>query len=695
MAAEQEKPPENSAKAAEEPKAKSLAPVMLKGEIKIFPDKRMPEYDQGNVKAYEAQNSNGAMAFALICEKCFVAQTEIAHKYTGIISSHLPKLLACTVIEWSIDGKEHLVFVYDAKLGKPVTEGRNPLALGIKTETVLSTIFRNVLDIVRAMRDKGIAHGNIRATNIYNGGTPTFENAMLGEMLSTPSGYAQPALYETVTRGLSNPLGKGPAEISDDIYALGVTLATLIRTTEAAEGMTEEQIVMGKMESGSFNFIVGKSRFPAPILEFLRGTLNDDPELRWTFDDIMTWAEGRRVNAKQAGAAATLKASRPLEFMRQKFLKPDALSIQLHKDPAQVVPLVENGELYLWLNRSIQDKELEKRYDDGLIEARKEVGSTNLADRMSCLMGIALEPNHPIFYKDIKFYPMGFGPLLAEAICTKKGLSAFVDIMQSNMTLFWSKCYPFQNQSVSDVINRLGNCQRFLTQSMLGGGLERCVYYLSPTAPCFSEKLDQFYVRSPEDYIKALEKMSHQKNRPEWFLDRHIAAFLSVRDKSIIEPYLPDLASSEKQRQRQGVIKMLAAIQVRDKIEPLPGLSNWLVGMLDPLVDKYHDREKRKIVREQLEKIRGQGNLEKIAALFDNYEEVQRDMQNYTDVMRQFQALKKEYFMLENELNTNKKFGLEAGKQTAAIVSGVISAIVVTVYLLFALTKGGGIIFHG
>ena len=689
MPADQENLPDTSAEKAERSKTKPFPPVLLKGEIKIFPDKPLPKYDQGAIKAYEALTPSGGAAFALLCEKNIVPQSEIVHKYAGITTPHLPRLLACGVVEWSVDFKEHLVFIYEDKLGEPISTGRNPAALGLKAETVISTIFRNILEVVRAMRDKGISHGNIRTSNIFDGGTQTYESTKLGEMLSTPSGYAQPIIYETITRGLCNPLGKGPSELSDDIYALGVTLATLIRTLDPADGLSDEEIVNAKMEVGSFNFIVGRSRFPAPVLEFLRGTLNDDVSLRWSFDDIMTWAEGRRVSAKQTSAATTLKASRPLDFMRHKFLKPELLGVAFPKDPSQVVPLVENGELYLWLNRSIQDKELEKRYDNALIEAKREVGNTNYADRLSSVMAVALDPENPIFYKDLKFSPTGFGALLADAAQTKKDISPFVDVIKTGVISFWNKSSSLQNSGTNDAVNRMGNCQRFLTQTMIGSGLERCIYYLSPNAPCFSEKLDQFYVRSAEDYLNALEKLSGQKNRPEWFVDRHIIAFLSVRDKSIIEPYLPDLASTEKHRQRQGLIKMLASIQLRDKMGALPGLSLWVAGVLDQLVDRYHDRQKRKSVREQLDKIKNQGNLERLGSLFNNFDEIQLDLRGYTEAMQQYQALKKEYFILEQDINTNKNFGIETGKNTAALVSGIISAIVVVIYLLFTLTRGG------
>ena len=269
----------------------------------------------------------------------------------------------------------------------------------------------------------------------------------------------------------------------------------------------------------------------------------------------------------------------------------------------------------------------------------------------------------------------------------------YVDIIQSSIAQFWSKYTPNQSVGMSEAVNKLSNCQRFLSQPQIGSGLERCIYYMSSVAPCFSEKLDQFYVRTAEDYLMAMEKLSGSKNRPEWFLDRHIVAFLSVRDKSIMEPFIPDIAAPEKHRQRLGVVRMFAAIQERDKIVALPGLSHWLCGMLDPIIDRYHDREKRKRIRDQVEKIRHQGNLEKIAAIFSNVDEMQMDMRNYTEVMRYYQALKREYLTLDNELLNNKNFGIEAGKQAAALASGIIAGIVVAIYLIFTMSQGGGKIF--
>lgn len=678
---------------SEERRVGAIPPVLLKEEIKIFPDQRLSYLDQKDVKAYRAVGSDGLKAFAMVCEKSIVPQVELVHKYTGVNSAHLPRLVACGVVDWAHESVERFVFVYEDKLGKPISEGKNPNAMGLRPEPVISTIFRNLLDILRSMQIAGFVHGNIRVENIFDGTSNTLENAMLGETLSVPSGYAQPTLYQTIPRGLSLPLGRGASDASDDIYALGVTVACLLRQTDITEGLSDADIVAQKIDIGSFNFIAGKDRFPGAILEFLRGTLHDDPQLRWNFDDLLVWAEGRRVGAKQGGGIAALKASRPLEFGRTKFLRPQALATAITAEAANFLPLVENGELFLWLNRSLQDKDMEQRYDDALIEAQKSSGSSNYADRLASTMAIALAPEHAIFYKWMKFLPAGFGALLIEAVQTQKDLSPFVDVMQGPLLGFWNRFTKMQTTVSGDAVRKIQNCQRFMGQSLIGYGVERCIYYLCPMAPCYSEKLREYYVRSSEDYLKALEKLSASRNRPEWFLDRHIVAFLSVRDKGIIEPFLADIGSNEQHRQRQGILKVLALIQRRDKLPAMPGVSRWMAGLLNPLIERYHDREQRKRLREQLEKIKDSGSLDKMAALFDNYEELQQDLKNYSAAMKTYQALKKEYQMLESEIEHNKNFGMGTGRHFAMLVSGGIAVLVVFIYILVNISFGGGRVF--
>ncbi|MFA7275816.1 MAG: hypothetical protein WC043_03325 [Pseudobdellovibrionaceae bacterium] len=666
---------------------KNSAAVMFKGEISIFPSKRLDYLDRGIVRAYAALTKGNDPAFAVVCEKAIVPQLDMVTRYAGVSSVVIPKLIASGVVEWTPDHTEKYAFVFENILGNPIWKNGNPNALGMKPDIVLATVFRNIVTALEAMSDKGVNHGGIRVTNIFDGGKTTMENAMIGECISTPPGYAQPALYESLQRAAAHPLGKGPVEAADDMYALGVALTLMIRHHDTTEGMSDEEIVTQKIEQGTFNLLTAKDRFPGPVLELLRGLLNDDPAMRWTLEDLSIWFEGRRVSAKQ-GVIALLKASRPVDFSKKKYLRPIILGLNFHKDPASVIEFVEKGELFLWLNRSLQNKETEGRYELAIEEAKKADKQSFLAERLAACMGVAMAPGYPLFYRGLKIVPAGLGALLVEAIHSHRDLTPFVDFIQSGLATFWITHAGILGRTSEDMITRIENCRMFMKQNMPGYGIERCIYYLSPSSACLSEKLAAYHVRSAEDYLHALEKISKTRNRPDSFLDRHIIAFLLVSDKNIIEPYLPDINAAENFRQKMGVLKLFTAIQRRDKMAPMPGLTEWVVGQLGVLVDRHHDRELRKKIKAQLEKFKDKGSFEPILALFDSFEVLQHDMRAFNAALHQFQMLRKEYFALEFELENNKQFGVGAGRQTAALVSAGIAALVVMVYLFFNLAMG-------
>lgn len=664
-----------------------IGKVLFKGEIEIYPDKPLPHLDRGQVKAYAAGNKQGASSFALVCEKHLVPQVEMVQKYMSLSSPHLPKLLGFGVVHWPVDKKDHAVFIYENKMGQNITAGLNPNCLGLKPEMVLNTIFRNLVEALHSMRDTNFFHGSICPSNIYKGVSDNFENAMLGEMLSVPSGFTQSVLFETIERAVASPIGRGVGALSDDLYSFGVTLAVLMRNHDPLEGYSPEDIILKKIEISSFNAIVGQDRFPAPVLELLRGLLHDIPSQRWTFDDVLTWLDGRRVNAKH-DVITISKASRPIEFARKKFLRPQPLAIELTKEPAAAALIIENNEISLWLNRSIQNKEFEEKYEDAVERIKGESRGGNYVERLATNVAIALASGYPLMYKDLNFYPAGFGNLLADAVVTQKNMVPFVEIIQSGMVAFWSICNSDVNFHSADAVNRIGTCQTILRQSSVGYGIERCIYYLSPTTPCLSEKLEDFCVRTPEDYVRALETMSTSSDRPEWFLDRHITAFLCARDKSVIEPHLADLNATENYRQRQAVLRILTAIQMRDKMEPLPGVSTWIVSMLGCVIDRYHDREERERIKARLDKIKTKGILNEIVESLGNFNQIQADTKGFSFAMRQYQALKAESEQLSYALATNKNFGMEEGRQTAMMVSGIIAAAVVAIYLFFTLVRG-------
>ena len=58
--------------------------------------------------------------------------------------------------------------------------------------------------------------------------------------------------------------------------------------------------------------------------------------------------------------------------------------------------------------------------------------------------------------------------------------------------------------------------------------------------------------------------------------------------------------------------------------------------------------------------------------------------------MKQYQALKKEFFYLEDALEHDPKFGFDTGRQMASLVSGVIAGIIIFLFLIIKYSSSGG-----
>lgn len=664
-----------------------LNPVLLKGEIEIYPDQRLPHLDQGIVKAYAASGRAKEKCYALICDKALVPQINSASKYATIVNPIIPKLMGAGLVYWEPVKQQRYVFVYENKLGLPYANPGNFMAMGMKADTVLHGFVKKVVPLLKNFRDMDFVHGNLRTTNLFMGGGTGFEKVMIGENLSTPPAYLYHPVYEPIERAVALPLGRGVPTYSDDLYSFGAMLAIMIRNTDPLSGWSTEAIAEYKLEHGSYQALTGKERFSGSILELLRGLLSDDIKQRWTIDDVITWLDGQRVSPKQASPVKP-KAARPIEFFGEKYLRPHVLSLNLYKSPVEVVRMNEQGEIKLWLNRSIQDKKLEENAEHAA-NAAKELGTLGetYPERMAAFMAAAMGPTLPVSYRTLKFQPEAFGRMLAEAFALKKDLPWFAELLQTSLIGFWASMNETLDAATVEIVNKFDTCKSFLRQNGMGYGLERCLYYLCPEAPCMSEKLKDYYVRTPEELALAFEQLAGTPARPEGFFDRHIVAFLSVKDRAVIDPYIPDLNSGDPARVTLAAMRIFSSIQKRGKLPLLPGIASWISESVDPLINRFHDREHRAKLKNQLIRIKDKGDLAGIEQMFDQVQALQIDAQGFRQAIHHYDLLRNEHKKLEHELANNPKFGYSAGHQAAALVSGIVATIIILGYIFYKVSN--------
>ncbi len=691
----QEDPADNATSPAEE--RGSADASALSGEtpfnddITIFLSQPLPHLDKAGVRAYAAVGRGKAPGnhVVYVCEDDLTPRTIKASNYAAIINPAVAKLVATGPFYWPPEKRQRYGFVYENTFGRPIKRDDHRGGMGWKAEDVLNSVVRPMVSALMDFRDKDITHGEIRLGNIFDGNQKKIERAILGDCLALPSSYALPVIYETIERGMCDPLSRGVGTLQDDIYALGVSITVLLRTHDPMEGFTAREIIESKMELGSYNALIGKDRFTGSILELLRGMLYDDAAQRWNLDDIGAWLDGRRLSPKQS--AKKIKATRPINFNGAKYLHPETLAFDLHLNPAEAVQIIDTGEMDQWLQRAIDDKILTARVEKAVTMAAEAGRSGAYPERLTTRLSIALHPDAPIRYKNISIFPEGFGKALTHAYIHRQNIQIYEEFVQHHFVVQWVDMLVNSVVDSSALISRFDSCRHFLRQNQTGYGIERCIYFLNPECMCLSDKLRGHNVRSPEDLLLAYEQIATSPKRPALFFDRHVVAFLSVKDRKNIDPYMPNINSDRLYKKVLGELKTLATIQKRSRMQNFPEIAGWVADNLEPVYERFHDRELRKAIKLKIDKLKTGGDLSKIAALFDDQKIYDDDARDFRRAMKEHMDLDKESRTLSARLTRDTHFGRETGRQVAAFVSGVVASIIIIVTAFIILTGKAGI----
>ncbi len=649
------------------------------GKIEIDCNVPLPQYDNGEVKAYSAGVGNGVQGqfFALVCEKHLTPRIGSIQNYQSIINPLLADLVKTGVVEWPVTKSEHYVFVYANNLGTPLLKKGEPLALSWRQDEVMECLVRPIIGVLQDFRDKGIFHGGIRPDNMYGGVTPKIERVLLGDCLSAPVSSAQPALYEPIERAMAPSLGRGIGTEADDLYALGISISVLMRSNDPLKGMSDKEIIKQKMEYGSYAAVTGKDRFTGSILELLRGLLQDDYSQRWTIDEVLVWLEGRRISPKQT--MRQRKAARPMVVGGEKYLQRPLLAMGFAENPEEAHKLIEDGNLEQWMRRSLDDMDSVELLHSAMTNASDSGRGAGYSNRLISYVSCVLDVNAPARFKGVSLMVDAVGTVLANYMVQKEDLALFQEMFKYGILTNWAGVQENPAHDVSVLVSRFDSCRDFMRQKKMEYGIERCLYFLNQETHCLSEKLKGYFVLGPSDFIYACEEMCKKGKAPAFFIDRHGASFLSIKDHKVIDTSLYDLNSSEEYKRILGNLRCLAEIQKREKLGSFPAIAEVFIDVLPCVYNRYHDKDIRKKLQNSVEKSAAKGDLVKMANVLDNVDVVNRDMSAFRSAMIEYSDLRKEYKALEEGLADKSTFGRRTGRDISAIFSSVCAAIIILV----------------
>src|SRR5690606_39176342 len=127
-------------------------------------------------------------------------------------------------------------------------------------------------------------------------------------------------------------------------------------------------------------------------------------------------------------------------------------------------------------------------------------------------------------------------------------------------------------------------------------------------------------------------------------------------------------------------VKVLATIQKRSRMGAFAGIASWVAAILDPVYERYHDRELRAELRQKIEKLKVTGDLVKIITILDDSELRQRDFLGFRKAMEEYRELSAEDEELKHKMAKPESFGRETGQEVAAILSGCLGTIIILAF---------------
>jgi len=644
--------------------------------VEMFASQPRPEFDSVGGRAYTAQLKGGGNAdvIAIVCDKGLPARLESITAMRAIDQPSILRLVDSGVVKWPHDGICRYVFAYQKptapRMKVTIDEPHSPMTDDFINNHFVTPLIGAMVDLMRT----GIVHNAIRPTNIFwrlGGTTPP----QLGECLSAPAGYGQPVLFEPLERAMSMPMGRGVGIHADDCYALGVTLVLLLFGSNPMQGMSDEAIIRAKIERGSFAAMLGNRRVSPGHIEILRGLLADDARQRWSGADLEQWITGRRSTPKNTDSGR--RAARAFEFLGQEYWQTRPLAVAMASHVGDAMQIVENGSLDKWLRRALNDETRANNLAEAQVSLKQTGKTANYEDQLVTRICMALDPPAPIRYRGLSVMPMGIATMLIDALMTGNNAQALAEIITSQLVSLWVEMQQDAKTEVVPLGQQLERMKNYIEKTSFGNGIERVVYELNPGLHCLSPILRSQYVASPKNLLGALESVAGSGARPPEPMDRHIAAFLIVRDKR--SEMLLDSMTGPAGSPRRGLALLTLYSDMQYKYGPdaLPNLAQWLLPLIEPAIQRFLGKTVKERVREKVKEAVTRGNLGIVVKLIDDPGRIERDQQEFIAARMLYLNIMKEIAHLENRLANREIVVRSTGKPMAAAISTFIAILLV------------------
>jgi hypothetical protein len=663
--------------------ANNSSPSSLNNRYDIYPGNPLPEFNSPSARAFKVEDRMQPQLklFGLICIPGLPIRLSEIEKISGKVLPGNLNLITFGNINWPILEQKCLVLIYKSPLGQRIDKFFQSKQIpNIKKIDAINLIAKTGITSLFSLRERQLTNRSIRPDNIFFADADR-EEIIFGEFVTSPPGFDQPIVYETIERSMAGEGGRGQGTLDDDIYALGATLAFLLQNQSPIRGKSNEQIIFSKITLNSYQALVGGKLLTKDLSGVIRGMLQDDVIERWGFKELDTWLRAQHV--KLSKNVVPKKSRRAFRFgeVDHRNLKTLAYSMSTRRESA--LEVIKDGSIENWIAENFKDEELINPIAVAKENSAAFAETMPHADELLLSRVLMLiDPKAPITYKDISYMPDGFGSAMATEMLRGGNAEIYTESIINGIPDIWyttsDGTNPYQYTEIEFYSKMIG----YLQKAGPGFGIERCLYESNTGFACQSPiivKENIFSIDFLLQSLNAAEKRVDTKNSP---IDRHIAAFIAARSKADMDEPLSKLGDLDDTIKTLSMLKLLVDLQKTMNTGTLLGLAKWVGGLMGPVIKLYHSRAKRKEVEAAVPKIVRSGSLSELLSLLDNPLEKEKDEENYLTAVDEFGETADEIEKIKGNTGPESESGDRTSKQAAAIISGLIMILLIIIMIV-------------
>ncbi len=511
---------------------------------------------------------------------------------------------------------------------------------------LVQRVARTAAGALARLEQAGFTHRSINPFNVF----PVGDGVELGPFWATPPAFAQQAVFEPIVSASCHRSGRGPGTVSDDIYALGVTLLSLFLGEVPLADLPEQEVIERKLWQGSAAALMRGHALPSAFAELIGAMISDEPSQRPRPERL----EGSiGVLGPNASSRRRINAALPLMIGDREVWTTTQLAWTIATDGDVVLRALLSGQVEAWLRRGLNEIVLAERVESLIHPSGKAAAPPEGRDAEALFLaraGTLLDTTSPVTWKGLRFLPDGLPGLLGATVGGDEAFRASITALLESGVAGPQSCW-----TKSFAADRARPWSRF--------AIARMAYELNPAAACASASLAGRPVASIDELLRALEEVSEGVEGAP--LDGEMAAFIAAKQRSpIVSGELVD---------ERAQLKVLAHFSIEMRVSQLPRLARRLAAPMLRDTETWPGATGRARRQTRIEQVVRSGDLPELHDMASNTGDIARDRRRQADAHKQILMLRMQNEALAKarlaRMRDARRFGREAAS-VVAIASG-------------------------